>query len=307
MKNTYQIMKMMILISSRQLLIFIEGLNELSPDFIQRLGSKLRIDCFALDPVSIKDWHDNRSLSNHFDPPVINQSDIFMMMTAFVLNQAWRCKFDPALTEKALFTNPDGTQKEVNMMYQNGEFDVSTGPLDRHVFELPYADPEEKYYNLKSLFIVPKDHLGYRELASQLRDPQILRELLRTKSSKRVDLDLYMPRYILDVSHNLLPVLKDLTPNPSIFESLKLPVVNHDINVPMLTEHAVSTKLTVDENGTSVFARSVLIGAFGGGFPKMTLKLNRPFFQILTDDDDTTYMIALIADPESPDQPMNHF
>lgn len=121
-----------------------DGAGEFLPDFVQRMDEYFRAEVQEVtdaDSVErVNAWADEKT---HGKIPTILTEDNREFATALVnavyFKAAWASEFNEARTEKADFTNADGTTGTVDMMHQTDGFGYYSTP-GIEALEMPYRN-----------------------------------------------------------------------------------------------------------------------------------------------------------------------
>lgn len=127
----------------------------------------------------------------------IGQDALMLVLDAIYMNGKWESPFDPDYTETDTFYNEDGSETDVEMMYQNMEEAAYAETEKYQVIRLPYRDHA---HNM--VLVLPKEGISIEsimETADWVDDETDICEV-----------DFYMPRFQFDNTLSLEVVLREL-------------------------------------------------------------------------------------------------
>ncbi|MFE4974961.1 serpin family protein [Kitasatospora sp. NPDC056651] len=214
-----------------------------------------------------------------FAPDAITSDTRLVLTDALYLKAEWASAFKPAQTADRPFHTPDGTTPAVPTMGRSGSFryaDGSGGIVGEpwQAVELPYAGGR-----LAMDLIVPAQG-GFTAFAKGLDQPQLDR-ILGALAERPVDLRL--PRFHVDTSEELTPVLRSLGVR-SVFDHADLGGIAKD----PLAVNTVVQKATIEvaEEGTVAAAGSgagIAVAAAPNADRPVQLYVDRPFLFLIRD------------------------
>ncbi len=184
------------------------------------------------------------------------------------------------------FTLPDGTTKEIPLMYNGGdsyfENDKATA------FSCGYKN------GLEFIGILPKDEGGFT-----LEDLDI-QSLLKSRTDK-YDVSAVMPRLNFETDFKLKDALS-AAGLQEIFDVSKADFSGISEMELFVSEIIQKTKLELDENGTRAAAVTAILMDTGGGMPdpkeQKTVRLDRPFaFMIYDSNEDQILFVGKVTNP----------
>ncbi|MBR3841707.1 MAG: serpin family protein [Christensenellaceae bacterium] len=130
---------------------------------------------------------------------VSDPSVVLSIINAVYFKDAWEEEFDTKDTKPRTFHNADGTETTTDFMYKCEYFDYGVGEGWRRLV-LPMK-------NSQMLFVLPnKDE----DLSEMLKDPALIQEMLFGGEEDRRETKLYLPKFKIKSSYNLIPTLQQL-------------------------------------------------------------------------------------------------
>ncbi|MCC5989054.1 MAG: hypothetical protein JJT95_15375 [Pararhodobacter sp.] len=183
---------------------------------------------------------------------------------ALYLNARWQSAFDPDLTRPGIFTTADGTEAEVQMMQQEGQF-LYREAMDHQAVNLPFADPDF----VMTLYL-PADGTPLASLSAPggaLADTSGFRPRKGLVELPRLDL-----RVGGDLSETLRAMgMLDGTDHAGLTAE------------PLLIERVVQqVALRLDETGAEAAAATAAVGVRSAMEETFSLRADRPFAIAIT-------------------------
>jgi serine protease inhibitor len=161
----------------------------------------LNVDDAAASLAAINGWV--KSKTNGRIPSIIDEirpDNVMFLINAIYFKGSWRSRFDPALTQSALFHGVAGDQG-VKLMHRNGAVAYIDAPTYQAA-DLPYGDSA-----FTMTVILPKTGTSVEEVAGSL-DAAAWKGL--TAGFFVTDVDLFLPRLTLEWKRDLIPDLQAL-------------------------------------------------------------------------------------------------
>jgi len=227
-------------------------------DFAQKKKTKLLIDKWVSDKTRQK----IRSLETE-----ISDDALMIVLDAIYLNGKWENPFESDLTETDIFYNADGSESEVDMMYQ--DFDtVEYSETDEYqVIALPY-----RRYDNYMILVLPKEGFDIDSIMSKsdwLED-----------AMEEHEVELYMPRFKFDNTLSFKDILVELGLGDMFDVEDSFPCISDwPVHISEIKQQCV---ITVEEEGTEA-AAITMAECVAGCLPpddipqKITMKIDRPF------------------------------
>ncbi|XP_055349618.1 leukocyte elastase inhibitor-like [Paramacrobiotus metropolitanus] len=196
----------------------------------------------------------------------------FVLVNAIYFKAQWHEEFEEHATWKdADFTNLNGQTSKVDLMHKS----LQAGYTENEHFQLlrlPY-----KNHELSMIIVLPKKRNGLKELEGHL-SVRMLRDAVESASEQEVDV--YLPKFKLEQSYELVPVLKNLGVH-QLFEKADL---SRMVDDDRLTVSNVIHKafVEVNESGTEAAAATAVIGVTECAFeepldPPPEFRADHPF------------------------------
>jgi serine protease inhibitor len=227
-------------------------------------------------PANVNAWVASvtNGLITNILPPANYSTVVAVIANAIYFKGAWSIAFDPSLTAPAPFTQGDGTQITVQMMYQTGTFPTYTGS-NYQVVRIPYGQTQ----HLSMWIVLPSMSVNLNSFVGTLT-PSMFDSWSSELQGSYVNLGL--PRFSTTFSASLTSPLSTLGMGVAFSMQADFAALAPNIYVSDV-EH--QTVVQVDENGT------VAAGATTGtttptavGLAPAPLLINHPFFYAIRDD-----------------------
>lgn len=215
----------------------------------------------------------------------ISQEALLVVLDAIYMNGKWKTSFDPDDTETDTFYNADGSETDVEMMYQNIE-KAEYSETDRYqVIRLPYRS------NAHSMVLVlPKEGTS---IESVMETTDWLYD-----DSDICEVHLYMPRFRFDNTLSLNDVLKvvglgDLFDKEDCFPR----ITDKPAHISQIKQQCV---IHVEEERTKAAALTIAECEVGCPPPivmsqTVTMRLDKPFaFAVKNDYNQLLFMGAMM-------------
>ena len=227
-------------------------------DFTQKTKTKLRIDKW----VSEKTQNMIKSLDTE-----LSDEALMLVLDAIYMNAKWENPFDPCNTETDIFHNADGTESEVDMMFQNYD-DAEYSETDEYqVITLPY-----KRYDNYMVVVLPKEGIDIENIMSKS-------DWLDEATMQR-EVELFMPRFKFDNTLSYKDILMELGLGDMFEKEDSFPCISDlPVHISQIKQQCV---ITVEEEGTEAAAVTIAECCMGGMPPDdipqpVTMKIDRPF------------------------------
>ena len=233
--------------------------TEVQPtDFSQKKLTKLKIDKWISD--------NTHQMIKALDTE-ISQDALLVALDAIYMNGEWETPFDSDDTETDTFYNADGSETDVDMMYQNIK-EAEYSESDRYqVIRLPYRN-----YTYSMVLVLPKDGTSIEnvmETTDWMDEDYDIRKV-----------DLYMPRFRFDNTLSLNNVLKALGLGDLFDKEDCFPrITDEPAHISQIKQQCV---IQVEEEGTEAAAVTFVECELGCPPPDVmsqavTMRLDRPF------------------------------
>ena len=211
---------------------------------------------------------------------------LMILLDAIYMKAKWEEPFDSSLTDTDIFHNADGTESEVDMMYQNNEDAEYAETEEYQVITLPY-----KSYKYSMVLVLPKEGVDINDIMS---NPDWLDEASDTR-----DVELYMPRFKFDNTLSFKEILTALGLEDLFEKEDSLP------NITDLPAHISEIKqqcvIAVEEEGTEAAAVTMAVCVAGCPPPDdipepITMKIDRPFGFAIRGDYSQLLFMGIVKD-----------
>ena len=227
-------------------------------DFSQTTKTKLWIDKWVADKT--------RHMIETLDTG-IERDSLMVVLDAIYMKAKWEDPFDSSLTDTVLFHNYDGSESEVDMMYQDIADAEYAETNDYQVITLPY-----KSYKYSMVLVLPKEGIDINDVMSNL---DWLDESIDTK-----DVELYMPRFKFDNTLSFKEILTGLGLGDLFDKEDCLPkITDFPAHISEIKQQCV---IAVEEESTEAAAVTMVVCAMGCPPPDdipetVTMRIDRPF------------------------------
>ncbi len=227
-------------------------------DFSQTTKTKLWIDKWVADKT--------RHMIETLDTG-IERDSLMVVLDAIYMKAKWEDPFDSSLTDTVLFHNYDGSESEVDMMYQDIADAEYAETNDYQVITLPY-----KSYKYSMVLVLPKEGIDINDVMSNL---DWLDESIDTK-----DVELYMPRFKFDNTLSFKEILTVLGLGDLFDKEDCLPkITDFPAHISEIKQQCV---IAVEEESTEAAAVTMVVCAMGCPPPDdipetVTMRIDRPF------------------------------
>uniref|UniRef100_E1B8B5 Serpin domain-containing protein n=1 Tax=Bos taurus TaxID=9913 RepID=E1B8B5_BOVIN len=146
----------------------------------------------------------NGRIKNLFPQNSLNSS-VLVLVNAVYFKGQWQEEFKKENTVEEKFWLNKDTSKPVQMMKQTNSFKfVSLEDVQAKILEIPYKGEE-----LSMLVLLPNEVDGLQELEDQLTAEKLIAWTSPQNMRKR-QVDLYLPRFKVEESYDLVPTLRAL-------------------------------------------------------------------------------------------------
>ena len=273
-----------------------DGAGEFLPDYAREMDEYFRAvveEVTNADSVErVNAWADEKT---HGKIPTIltedNREFVTALINAVYFKAAWEKKFSPAHTEKADFTNADGTAGTVDMMHQTDVFGYYSTPgvealrMDYRKYAVDNWEGDNwKYFRDAdfSMYLIKAD--------DELDVQNLLDNAEFTHSDVRVSIPRFKVEYgapldealqALGVRTAYEPEKADLT---AMLDPSELPARQHFLDTVV---H--KTYVAVDEKGTEAAAVTAAMDGAGAALPSRpelvrTFTADEPFWFVIRDN-----------------------
>ncbi|XP_019842014.1 serpin B4-like [Bos indicus] len=146
----------------------------------------------------------NGRIKNLFPQNSLNSS-VLVLVNAVYFKGQWQEEFKKENTVEEKFWLNKGTSKPVQMMKQTNHFNfVSLEDVQAKILEIPYKGGE-----LSMMVLLPDEVDGLQEVEDQLTAEKLI-EWTSPQNMGNREVDLYLPRFKVEESYDLVPTLQAL-------------------------------------------------------------------------------------------------
>ena len=245
-------------------------------DFSQKDKTKLCIDKWVAD----KTHNMIKSLDTQ-----LSGAALMLVLDAIYMKAKWENPFDPALTDTDLFHNADGTESEVDMMYQD-IIDADYAETESYqVISLPY-----KHHDYEMIVVLPKKG---KDIDFVMNETDWLDGATGTR-----EVELYMPRFKFDNTLSFVDVLTELGLGDMFNKDDSFPkITDLPIHVSQIKQQCV---IDIAEEGTE--AAAVTFAEFAGCLPpdempqNTEMRIDRPFGFAIRGKYDNLLFMGVVKD-----------
>nr|XP_025128923.1 serpin B3-like [Bubalus bubalis]XP_025128924.1 serpin B3-like [Bubalus bubalis] len=147
----------------------------------------------------------NERIKDLFPKDSLNSSTVLVLVNAVYFKGQWNQKFKEEHTAEEKFWLNKETSKPVQMMKQTNSFQfVSLEDVQAKILEIPYKGEE-----LSMMVLLPNEVDGLQELEDQLTAEKLIAWTSPQNMGKQ-KVDLYLPRFKVEESYDLVPTLRAL-------------------------------------------------------------------------------------------------
>ncbi|XP_061256390.1 serpin B3-like [Bos javanicus] len=147
----------------------------------------------------------NGKIKDLFPKDSLDSSTVLVLVNAVYFKGQWNQKFKEEHTAEEKFWLNKDTSKPVRMMKQTNSFKfVSLEDVQAKILEIPYKGEE-----LSMMVLLPNEVDGLQELEDQLTAEKLIAWTSPQNMRKR-QVDLYLPRFKVEESYDLVPTLQAL-------------------------------------------------------------------------------------------------
>ncbi|CAI9164907.1 unnamed protein product [Rangifer tarandus platyrhynchus] len=147
----------------------------------------------------------NEKIKDLFPKDSLHSTTALVLVNAVYFKGQWNQEFNKENTVEEKFWLNKDTSKPVQMMKQANHFNfVSLEDVQAKILEIPYKGNE-----LSMMVLLPNEADGLQELEDQLTAENVIEWTSPQNMGKR-QVDLYLPRFKVEESYDLVPTLQAL-------------------------------------------------------------------------------------------------
>ena len=262
------------------------------PDFLERnhqfFGAEITTLDFS-DPKAadiINQWVDLNTKGKI--EKIVEQIDsmtVMFLINAIYFKGTWKLKFDKSETEDGVFYLPDGTEKQVQMMYRDGGYPYYQGDKFEAV-KLFYGEKRVSMY-----IFLPDHDSNLNEFLKNLNAKNWMIWIAKFEETPD-DSGIMLPRFKLEYEIRLNDALETLGMEAA-FDNR----ANFDGMAPGLFISEVKHKAFVEVNEEGTEAAAVTVVKIGECAPSNFI-VDRPFFFAIRDDwTGTILFMGIVIEP----------
>ncbi|KAI1286173.1 Leukocyte elastase inhibitor [Halotydeus destructor] len=239
--------------------------------------------------AAINTWVSNQTqgrIEKMLDEPIDDEASI-ILLNAIYFKGAWASEFDVDDTLEEPFFGVE--ENDVDFMFQRTELRIySDAAKQVTVLEIPYV------YNVSMIIFLPDENTGLDSLLSSSSFEDLESLVENVMQASKEDVYLSMPKFKLETSYELKPILSKMGVN-RVFDEIQANL-SGIIGESFLFVNRVLHKaiLDVDEEGTEADVVSVIEMVDMATFEPEpeTYRINRPFLFFIRD---TVFSVNLFA------------
>ncbi|CAI9164908.1 unnamed protein product [Rangifer tarandus platyrhynchus] len=147
----------------------------------------------------------NEKIKDLFPKDSLDSCTVLVLVNAVYFKGQWNQEFNKENTVEEQFWLNKDTSKSVQMMKQTNRFNfVSLEDMQAKILEIPYKGEE-----LSMMVLLPNEVDGLQKLEDQLTAENVVEWTSPQNMGKR-QVDLYLPRFKVEESYDLVPTLQAL-------------------------------------------------------------------------------------------------
>ncbi|MCK5811665.1 MAG: serpin family protein [Clostridiales bacterium] len=224
----------------------------------------------------------NGMIDKMLDPP-INSDVIMYLINTIYFDGKWTNPFNEENSTNDLFTNYDGSNVEVNMMYLQTDYFYGEKNNEK-IIEVPYGDGEVSMY-----LILPDVGQDINEFIDELSHEKWLDLRYDVLEENKQEVTLSMPSFKIEYGiKEISGELQTLGMKEAFKDYADFTGIANNIYVSRVLHKAV---IEVDEVGTKAAAATVVeMKLTSMPMDPLTFTANRPFIYIIADNTDDTIL-----------------
>lgn len=198
----------------------------------------------------INEWvkcHTKGKIPKLFEENSLDSSSCVALVNAIYFKGQWAKKFNPENTREEAFHLNKNEKKTVQMMSMSGTFKLSSLPnIKSKVLVLPYED------DICMIVVLPDEIDGINELISKTHS-ELLTSLAEAKNLKETEADVMMPKFKMEESYQLVPMLKEMGMTDLFGPTANLSGISEKKGL-FVSSAAHKSMIEVNEEGTEAAA-----------------------------------------------------
>ncbi|XP_075128081.1 serpin B11-like [Leptodactylus fuscus] len=234
-----------------------KGFN-IQETYVQKLKSAFCAEIQAVDfkhraeeeRKKINDWvkcKTNGKITELFATGSLNESSVMVLANALYFKGQWQEKFDEKNTEVGTFYVNQNEKKTCLMMTRSGKYKCATLPeMKSKVVVMPYQN------EMCLAILLPDDITGINEVLSMAK-PELLINWVHSPSLMEKDVHLKMPKFKMEATYNLVPMLIEMGMNDVFQANADLSGISPTKGICLSTV-THKTYIEVNEEGTAAAA-----------------------------------------------------
>lgn len=214
----------------------------------------------------------------------ISQDALMLVLDAIYMKGKWENPFDPDYTAPDTFHNANGSEADVDMMYQNIKEAAYNETDGYQLIHLPYRN---NGYSM--VLVLPKEGVAIESIMG--------RTDWTRQDTDICEVDLYMPRFNFDNTLSYKEILTDLGLGDMFEREDSFPnITDEPTHISQIKQQCV---IHVEEEGTEAAALTIAELALGCSVPDeipepVTMKLDRPFGFAIKGEYDQLLIIGIL-------------
>ncbi|KAK9874759.1 hypothetical protein WA026_005569 [Henosepilachna vigintioctopunctata] len=220
----------------------------------------------------------NDKIKNLISPDMLNALTRLVLVNAVYFKANWSMPFDVYATTKRKFFKSEEENTDVTMMHQVETFNFAENKeLDAKFLELPYDGGDVSF-----TIVLPNKKVGLNYLEKQLN------EVLKPQNYSYERINLFLPKFKIESSLQLVPTLKALgIKKPFDGDESDLSGILENKERLVISDVIQKAFINVTETGTEAAAATAEMIAIplsaSAYYPTPpVIEVNRPFFFFLT-------------------------
>jgi len=241
--------------------------------------------------LTINDWVDNKTSGKIKDliaPDILDPLTRLVLTNAIYFKGDWAEKFNKELTKPIKFSLSKTEQKDVQTMFQKGEFNYQDAETVK-VLELPY-----KGNDLSMIVILPKEIDGLTSLEKSLTAEQVAKW---TSNLKKMKVNVFLPKFSITSQFGLSDTLKQMGMKDAFTFAADFSGMDGTTDL-MITAILHKAFVAVDEEGTEAAAATAVVVGIKSMPMFEEFRADHPFFFLIRENASGSILfLGRVADP----------